>query len=38
MSCDFQQCGIMTRAFRVDSNEPEQPPVKLKKLKMMLVQ
>ena len=29
-SCDFQQCGILTR---VDSYEPVQPPFKLRKSK-----
>ena len=27
MTCDFQQCGILTR---VDSDKPVQPPVKLR--------
>ena len=34
VTCDFQQCGILTS---VDSDEPVQPPFKLK-LTMMLGQ
>ena len=34
MTCDFQQCGILTS---VDSDEPEQPPVKLRTSKRCLV-
>ena len=30
MTCDFQQCGILTS---VDLNEPVQPPFKLRNLK-----
>ena len=30
VACDFQQCGILTS---VDSDEPVQPPFKLKNLK-----
>ena len=30
MTCDFQQCAILTS---VDSDEPEQPPVKLRSSK-----
>ena len=30
MTCDFQQCGILTS---VDSDEPVQPPVKLRNSK-----
>ena len=30
MTCDFQQCGILTI---VDSDEPVQPPFKLRKSK-----
>ena len=30
VTCDFQQCGILTS---VDSNEPVQPPVKLRNSK-----
>ena len=30
MACDFQQCGILTS---VDSDEPMQPPLKLRNLK-----
>ena len=30
MTCDFQQCGILTR---VDPDEPVQPPFKLRNTK-----
>ena len=30
MACDFQQCGILTN---VDSDEPVQPPLKLRNSK-----
>ena len=35
MTCDFQQCGILTGA---DSGEPVQPHFKLKRLQMMFSQ
>ena len=28
VTCDFQQCGILTS---VDADEPVQPPIKLRK-------
>ena len=34
MTCDFQQCGILTS---VDSNEPVQPPCKLRNSKLCSV-
>ena len=34
MTCDFQQCGILTR---VDSDEPVQPPFKCSNPKCCLV-
>ena len=34
-TCDFQQCGILTS---VDSDEPVQASVKLKKLRMLFGQ
>ena len=34
-ACDFQQCGILTS---VDSDEPVQPPFKLRKLQTMFSQ
>ena len=34
VTCDFQQCGILTS---VDSNEPVQPPLKLRNSKWCLV-
>ena len=34
MTCDFQECGIVTS---VDSDEPVQPPFKLRNLKWCLV-
>ena len=34
VTCDFQQCGILTS---VDTDEPVQPPVKLRNSKRCLV-
>ena len=34
MTCDFQQCGILTS---VDSDEPVQPPYKLRNSKLCLI-
>ena len=34
MTCDFQQCGILTN---VDSDETEQPPFKLRNFKLCSV-
>ena len=34
MTCDFQQCGILTS---VDSDKPVQPPFKLRNFKCYLV-
>ena len=34
MACDFQQCGILTG---VDSEEPVQPPFKLRNSKLCSV-
>ena len=33
MTCDFQQCGILTSVY---SDEPVQPPVKLRNFKFCL--
>ena len=34
MTCDYEQCGFLTS---VDSDEPVQPPFKLRSFKLCLV-